>query len=295
MRGRKIAVNERQLAYFCAIAREGSITRAAEKLNIPQPHMSNQLKLLEEEIGAKLAKRSTRRFQLTDAGKQLQYRASQILDLIDITATEMKEFEKGSKGTVKIGTTQTPSSILLPSKLYQFYLKYPHIHFDVKTMQTHEIIEALKIGIIDIGITRTPVNHEIFDAIILRSYPMMALTSEDGLKDVDGDTIEITYLADKMLLLSNRLIPQVVEACRNAGFTPNIFWRIDDTRTQILCASLGMGMTLIQKDWMNLIPGLAVSYKELNVPTLMTSSVLISMKKKYLPAAAMNFLDMFKD
>jgi DNA-binding transcriptional LysR family regulator len=287
-------MNERQLTYFSVIARERNITKAAEKLNIPQPYLSNQLKLLENEIGVKLAKRSTRRFQLTDAGKRLQYRVSQILDLMEITATEMEQFDKGFKGTVKIGTTQTPSSILLPSKLHQFYLKYPHMQFDIRTMQTPEIIEALKIGVIDIGVVRTPIDNETFDSIILRSYPMVVLTSKNGLNDIDGDTMSITYLADKTLLLSNRLKPQVVEACRNAGFTPNIFWRIDDTRTQILCASLGVGMTIVQKDWLGLIPGLSFSYKELNAPTLVTSSALIWMKNRHISIAAMNFLDLFR-
>jgi DNA-binding transcriptional LysR family regulator len=288
-------MNERQLTYFSAIAREANITKAAEKLNIPQPYLSNQLKLLEEEVGVKLADRSTRRFRLTDAGKHLQYRASQILDLMSITTTELNEFDGGFHGTIKIGTTATPSAIVLPQKLYQFYLKYPNIKFDVQTLQPSHIIESLKIGLIEIGVLRTPIDNETFNSIKLGPYPMVAVTAKGSLKNILRDTMEISDLMDKTLMLSHRLEPLIVEECRNAGFTPNILCRIDDSRTLIICASLGMGITILQKDWLDLIPGLSFDYKLLNASQLSTSSALIWMKNRRMSTAAMNFLNIFKE
>jgi DNA-binding transcriptional LysR family regulator len=289
-----MVVNERQLMYFSVIAREGNITKASEKLNIPQPYLSSQLKLLEEEMGVRLADRSTRRFQLTDAGKRLQYRASQILDLMEITATELEEFDGGCRGTIKIGTTPTPSSIILPQKLYQFHLKYPNVQFDVRTLQSPRIIESLKIGLIEVGVLRTPIDNETFHSITLGSYPMVVMSSNEMMKDVKGETMELTDLADKTLLTSDRLEPLIIEECRNAGFMPKIICRIDDTRTLMLCASLGMGMTILQKDWLDLIPGLSFTYKLLNVPSLTTGSALIWIKNRRISTATKNFLDMFR-
>ena len=67
-------MNQKQLTYFMAIAEEGNITKAAKRLFIPEPYLSNQLKKIEQELDVKLAVRSTRKLQLTDAGKRFQFR-----------------------------------------------------------------------------------------------------------------------------------------------------------------------------------------------------------------------------
>lgn len=79
-----IIIDNRQLKYFLAIAEERNITKAAERLHIVQPYLSLQLKNLEEELGVKLIIRSTRKIQITDAGKNLQFRAKQMIDLMEI-------------------------------------------------------------------------------------------------------------------------------------------------------------------------------------------------------------------
>ena len=80
----------KQLRYFCAIAEEGNISRAAERLHISQPPLSLQLKLLEEELGVKLVERNTRHLRLTQIGHTFYHRATQILDLIGTTAEEIR-------------------------------------------------------------------------------------------------------------------------------------------------------------------------------------------------------------
>ena len=88
-------MNIRQLKYFLTIAEEEQITSAAKKLNISQPPLSQQLKLLEDEFGVKLLERGSRKIHLTDAGRLLRNKAEQILELTDATYKELRDFNKG--------------------------------------------------------------------------------------------------------------------------------------------------------------------------------------------------------
>ena len=86
----------RKLVYFLTIAEEGNISRAAEKLHIAQPPLSQQLKLLEEELGMVLMERNTRKMHITDAGRLLQSRAKQIVELMDNTVKGTPRFKRGT-------------------------------------------------------------------------------------------------------------------------------------------------------------------------------------------------------
>ena len=88
-------MDQKQLQYFITIAEEGNITRAAKRLFLPEPYMSNQLKRIERELGVQLAVRSTRKMQLTDAGKHFKQRAEQILEIIHATGAELENFDSG--------------------------------------------------------------------------------------------------------------------------------------------------------------------------------------------------------
>lgn len=104
------------MSYFLAIIEEGSITKAANKLHLAQPYLSQQLKLLEDELEVKLVERTTRKFQVTEAGKMLAYRAKQILDLAEKTIKELKDFNEGIKGTLSIGCLSSATENLLTQK-----------------------------------------------------------------------------------------------------------------------------------------------------------------------------------
>ncbi|MGB9867978.1 MAG: LysR family transcriptional regulator, partial [Bacillota bacterium] len=94
----------RQLQYFLAVMEEGQFTRAAKRLNITQPPLSQQIRLLERELQVRLIDRSHNRFQLTEAGRILQRRASQLLELMRITMNEIQEVSQGVRGVISIGT-----------------------------------------------------------------------------------------------------------------------------------------------------------------------------------------------
>ena len=281
--------------YFLAVAEERNITKAAERLHIPQPYLSNQIKQIEKELGTKLAERSTRRFQLTDAGKHFQYRASQIVNLMHTTEKELLEFEGGFLGSLRIGAAGTPGALLLPKKLKAFHEMYPKVDIEVQTLRSAQIFELLESDIIEIGLLRTPIDHKTFESINLPSHPMVVVAEPSYFCGFDSKRLDLTFLESKPLIITYRLEPAITEACRKAGFLPNYFCRIDDTRMVLTCASHGMGITIVPKDWLKIIPGLNISYFELEIPELNTSSALIWLKDRRLSFVAKNFLSLYND
>lgn len=288
-------MDNRQLNYFLAIVEEGNITKAAERLHIAQPYLSQQLKNLEDELGVKLIIRSTRKIQITDAGRNLQLRARQMLDLMDLTINELTNFEKGLQGTIKIGTIPTSATIVLPEIINSFHKTYPKVKFEIRNMATSLILESLRIGTIEIGIIRTPLNSDMYDSIRLQNQPMIAAAAEGLYLDKKKRNILLTEVSDKPLLVHCRFEHMITEACKHAGFEPNILCKIDDTRSILLLASFGVGLAVIPMDWINLVPNLKLNYKKIDEESLNTSTALVWMKSRYLSTAVRHFLDTFED
>ena len=111
----------RKLVYFLTIAEEGNISRAVERLHISQPPLSQQLKLLEEELGIVLIGRNTRKMHITDAGRLLQNRAKQIIELMEKTVKELRDLKEGLQGTLSIGTISSAGEMLLSIKIQSFH------------------------------------------------------------------------------------------------------------------------------------------------------------------------------
>ncbi|MGP7816514.1 LysR family transcriptional regulator [Niallia sp. 01092] len=280
----------KQLTYFLGIVEEGNITKAAQKLHIAQPHLSKQLKLLEDEVGVKLVERSTRKVQTTDAGKMLQHRARQILELMDITMKELKDFNEGLQGTLSIGTIASAAGSLLPEQVYKYHQKYPGVTFHLRECHTIEILELLNKGIIEIGIIRTPFNADHYESILLPSEPMIAATRKNFFEE-EQQHISLKSLIDKPLLIHRRYEKMIVEACRQSGFEPTILGTIDDTKTILLWADKGMGVAIVPKDWIGLISSTNLKYIEINEPALITGTAIIWKKNQYLSSVTKHFLD----
>lgn len=284
----------KQLTYFIAIAEEGNITKAAERLHIAQPHLSQQLKLMEDELNVKLIERNTRKFQMTDAGQRLWHRSKQMVELMESTVKELKDFNEGLQGTLSIGTISSSGNILLPQRICSFNKKYPNINFEIRECSTDEVLELLKSGVIEIGIIRTPLNSEIYESISLPIEPMVAATINSYQWDNKRKNIYLKELVNKPLLVHRRYEKMIIELCKKEGFKPRILCKIEDTRSILLLANTGIGIAIIPKDWVELIPVMDLSYKIINEPSLNTNTTIVWMKDHYLSSAAKHFLETFE-
>jgi DNA-binding transcriptional LysR family regulator len=284
----------RQLRYFLAIAEEGNISKAAERQHIAQPPLSRQLKLLEEELGVTLAERSTRKIQITDAGRILQHRAKQILELMDTTVQELKDFNEGLLGTLSIGAIASCVDTLLPARILGFHQKYPGINFQIRECSTDEILELIKSGVIEIGIIRSPFNLGQYESICLPEEPMVAAVSNASYWDRHGQHMQLDELANKPLLVHRRYERMILDACQQAGFEPRILCKIDDTKSILTWAHTGMGIAIIPKDWIDLAPGMTLEYREIDELSLKTRTAIIWLKNRRLSSAARHFVEIFE-
>lgn len=215
---------------------------------------------------------------------------------MDMTNRELETFESGFQGTLTIGTIATSTAILLTSSVQLFHQKFPNVRFEIQNMSTHKILESLKIGIIELGIIRTPLDSEDYDSFTLQKQPMAAAyTAYTAEFDDESKTIGFKELSGKPLLVNYRFESIITEACRVAGYEPNILCKVDDTRSILIWASLGMGIAVIPKDWLNIVPGLILSHREIDAPTLITSSAVVWLKSHPLFSVVRNFIGIFKD
>lgn len=283
----------RQLAYFLAIAEEKNISRAAERLHIAQPPLSQQLKLLENELGVKLMERSTRKIEITDVGETLQHRAKQILELVEATVKEVTDINKGLQGMLSIGSIASVGATFLTKVLYDFHKSYPGINFKIIDEDTEKITELLNSGVIDIGIVRTPVNKEVFDYISLGDDPVVAIS--DSFNFSSGQKlIKLTDLHNRQLILQRRYEKNIVNLCRDLGFEPKVLCRSNDVRTILMWASLGMGTAILPSVCTSLITNENLTYYEIDEPSLKIGTAVIWPKKRYLSSASRHLLEVFK-
>lgn len=283
----------KQLKYFIAIAEEEQITKAAKKLHIAQPHLSRQLKLLEDELGVNLVERGSKKISLTDAGKLLKSKADQIISLTNSTITEIQDFNQGSFGNLKIGTISSLGTSFLNQKLMDFHKEYPLVNFEIFEGNTFNLLELLKSGIIEIGFVRTPFDLNDYDYISLPSQPMIAVMTDDLYWESD-DVISLEELRTKPLIIYRRFEKLISELCQQENFQPRFICKNDDARTTLLWAASGLGIGLVPKSAIEFVRGEKLRYKELSHPLLETQILAIWMKNKDLSPVASNFLKFFQ-
>ncbi len=144
----------RVLRYFLAVAREQSVSGAANALHITQPALSRQLMDLEQELGAKLFLRGSRGkpIELTEKGKRLRLRAEEMITLADRTVEEFTERETALSGTVYIGGGETEGMRLLASAAARLHERFPLVRFQLYSGIAEDVTERLDQGLLDFGV-----------------------------------------------------------------------------------------------------------------------------------------------
>lgn len=283
----------RQLKYFLTIAEEGQITSAAKKLNMAQPPLSQQLKLLEEELGVKLVERGSRQIKLTDTGKILMNRARQILELSNSAVKEIKDFSKGLKGTLSIGTVSSSGATLLNERISEFHREHDGIQFEIFEGNTFTLIDLLNKGIIEVGIVRTPFNALNFECKYAKEEPMIAAIPKENIWDPKTVTISVNELKNKPLIIYRRFEQLIYQTCIEYGFEPEVFCKNDDARTTLLWANAGLGIAIVPKSAFELAANSNLLVKEIDSDKLRTQIAAIWVKDRYISPLAAEFIESF--
>ena len=211
----------RVLRYFLAVAREESISGAAESLNLSQPTLSRQLMDLEEELGKSLFVRGSRRITLTEHGVLLRKRASEIIDLVEKTTNELTAAEEVITGDIYIGAGETETVHFLTRAARQMQKQHPQVHFHISSGDTADVVEQLDNGLIDFGLLLGDIDDKKYNFITLPAYDIWGfiMRRDDPLaqreyvteEDMEGKPLIVNRgIMDSSMLYDQPLFKNVV-------------------------------------------------------------------------------------
>lgn len=195
----------RTLRYFVAVAQELNITHAAEKLNMSQPPLSNQIKGLEEELGTTLFIRGKRHLQLTPEGSMLLRRAQQILELADKTKTEFDALGEGLSGTLYLGLIEGRAPYLAARYIAGFREEFPLVRFSLWNGSSDDVLDRLQKGLVDLALIAAPYDSEHLTGLYVGSEPWVAILSRSHpLARIEGPEIPLSALVGQPLIVPSR-------------------------------------------------------------------------------------------
>jgi DNA-binding transcriptional LysR family regulator len=240
----------RHLRYFVAVAEEKHFGRAAERLHIAPPPLSQQIRRFEAELGEPLLYRTTRSVELSPAGMVLLERAREILAAVDAAIEDARRAARGEYGRLAIGFTGSSTYELLPSLAVALRRELPGVVLDLRgELLTPAQVERLIDGALDLGLLRPPVHHRDLDVEVLRSEPLIAVLPESHrlaaadavpLDELAGDPF-VTYPSHFRSVLHDA----VEDACAAHGFKPLAAHEVSETATLVSFVAAGLGVSLV--------------------------------------------------
>jgi DNA-binding transcriptional LysR family regulator len=240
----------RHLRYFVAVAEECHFGRAAARLHIAQPPLSQQIKQLEDELGVTLLNRSTRKVELTAAGQIYLERARVVLAAVAAAGSEAVRVAAGDIGRLTIGFTGSATYELLPTLTRVLRSDFPGIELCLKgEMLTPDQVHALQDRTLDIGFLRPPVHARDLVVRLLRREPLIAVLPETH-PLADSDAVRLPDLRDEPFITypsqSRSVVHDaVLDTCQRAGFSPARVQEVAETSTLVAFVAAGLGVALV--------------------------------------------------
>lgn len=259
----------RHLRYFLAVAEELHFGRAAERIHIAQPPLSQQIKQLEKEIGVQLFRRTKRSVELTEAGKVFQRETYAVLERLEKGILKTQLADRGEAGWLGIGFLSSINYDVLPNVIRSFRNQYPNTELFLQEMQDAEQNQALLEKRIHVGFTRFPiVNKELDYEIVLREDLVVALPSAHRL--AQKKTLRLAELAGEPFIMFSRSKPSVytdymLRLCAEAGFQPRVVQNVGEVQTALGLVAAEIGITLVPASTQNLKRD-GVVYRSLSKP-----------------------------
>lgn len=240
----------RQLRAFVAVAEEKHFGRAAERLHIAQPPLSQQVRRLEAELGVELLSRTTRRVDLTPAGAAYLQRARAILAAVEDAGHEARRAAAGVVGHLVVGCVGSVTYSLLPALARRLSAELPGIDVSFRgEMLAWEQREALREGTVDLALLRAPVTDGSLAVTPLREDRLVVAAPDDhplaGRKrlrvaDLEGVDL-IVHASDRR----SAMYDVVRRLCRDAGFEPTVRHEVGETSTLVTLVAGGLGVAVV--------------------------------------------------
>jgi DNA-binding transcriptional LysR family regulator len=283
----------RHLRYFLAVADTLHFTKAAQRLGIAQPPLSQQIRKLETLLGHPLFLRTTRGVKLTPAGQLLAERARGTLDKVRDDLTQVRRIGRGEEGTLTVGFSGSVMFTQLPAAIQSFRKRYPKVELRLREFVTSAQITALLEGTLDLALLRdgdptpgldmTTLLKERYIAVLPQSHP---LARKRTLRVKDLAAEPFVLFACQMGSLA---FDRTIACCKRSGFRPNIVQDAPQWPTVVRLVAAGLGVSLAPACLTNLeMPGAV--YREVQTPDRTT---IDSGVRSGVPSTlANNFLDL---
>lgn len=237
----------RQLMYFIAVAEELHFGKAAKRLGMTQPPLSQQIISLEEFLGVKLFYRTKRKVTLTDAGQFFYQEVTKINNNLSSAIKGTKLIDRGMLGMLKIGFGPDYGTLTKILKVYEE--KFPNVEIRLEQMPTSEQILALDKQEIQIGLLPGPVERKNIDSMIVAKYPFKIVLPYDHPLATEKD-IDLVDLKEESFIMTPREIGSsyydlIINICNKAGFNPNIQKKTYELQTVIPLVAANMGVAIL--------------------------------------------------
>jgi len=238
----------RHLRYFLAVAETLHFSKAARRLGMAQPPLSQQIKRLEQMLGYALFERTTRGVKLTAAGQLLARRARSTMEKVDEDFAQVRRLGRGEEGTLTVGFSGSVMFTELPAAIQSFRRRYPKVELRLRELVTSAQIAALLNGQIDLaflrdgdptdGIRITTLLKERYVAVLPEAHPLAR-----------RKTLGVKALADEpFIMFARRMGPlaydRTIACCERSGFRPKIVQDAPQWLTLVRLVAAGLGVTL---------------------------------------------------
>lgn len=266
-------VELRQLRVFLTVASELHFSRAAARLHVSQPALSQQIRTLEKALGAPLFDRTSRATELTPAGRVLLDAAPRVLFEADRARTRVAQAAEGASGLLVVGSVGTALASIAPRILRTVRARFPDLQLEVSQHDTAAQMVALAEERLDVGLVRAaaPTAAVVLEELV--AEPLLVVLPGDH-PLAGHDTVDAAELAGDPFVLWPRPLGAeffdiITGYCRDHGFTPRIVAEGADIETQLSLVAAGIGVSLQPSYYANLRPP-GVEFRPLSgeVPTV---------------------------
>jgi DNA-binding transcriptional LysR family regulator len=243
-------VELRHLRSFVAVAEERHFGRAAERLHMAQPPLSQQIRRLEAQLGVTLLHRTTRSVELAPAGEILLVRAREILAAVDRATEDTLRAARGEFGRLAVGFTGSATYALLPQVAAALRGALPGVVLDLRgELLTPAQVEGLLAGTLDLGLLRPPVRERDLAVEVVRRERLVAVLPEAH-RLAGADTVPLEELAAEPFVVYPSHFRSVVhdaveETCEAHGFLPRVALEVSETATLVSFVAAGLGVSLV--------------------------------------------------
>ncbi|WP_419781024.1 LysR family transcriptional regulator [Maridesulfovibrio sp.] len=288
----------RQLKYFLAVAEELHFGRAAKRLHISQPPLSQQIMKFEEELGVKLFQRNKRSVSLTAAGNSLLRDARPILRAIERAEVNLLDAASGLGGHLKLGYIGPALDTLLAECIREYKENYPAVRFDLQEMFTNDQLQGVRKGELDAGIVRL-FRHDVSDLESVTFHrESYALVIPEGHKLCGSEEVAVSELDGEQFIFfpreeQPRLYDEWMRVFSRYGFVPDVVQEAARKSATVALVAAGIGIGIVPESMAGRKPG-GVVFKKL-VGEFPVIELQVVYKKTEAFPAVINFVNLLKD